>query len=162
MPWPMASDFSAIVQQPRFAFRDPVLQACSIERNSLGQPLVRAGAFAVVYKGIDTEGKSWALRVFTTESRERRDYYEQITAHLKSRQPRCLVDFEYRESSIRSPSDGRWYPLVVMDWVQGVTLFSWVQSKCRKDKGPSIAKGARHWLKLVDELSNAEIAHGGL
>jgi len=158
----MASDFSAIVQHPRIAFRDPVLQACDIQRDSLRRPLARAGAFAVVYKGIDPRGKAWALRAFTTESRERREHYEQITAHLKSRQLRCLVDFEYRESSIRSASDGRWYPLVVMDWVQGLTLFSWVQSKCRKGKGPSIAKGAQHWRKLIKELEAAEIAHGDL
>ncbi len=158
----MASDYSAIVQQPRFAFRDPVLQACSIERNSLGQPLTRAGAFAVVYKGIDAEGKAWALRAFTTESQQRREHYEHIASHLQSRKPRCLVDFEYRDSSIRSASDGKWYPLVAMDWVQGMILFSWVQSKCRKGKGASIAKGARHWLKLVKELSKAEIAHGDL
>jgi serine/threonine protein kinase len=162
MPWPMASDFSAIVQQPRFAFRDPALQACTIERNALGQPIVRSGAFAVVYRGTDTDGRSWALRAFTTKSRERREHYEQITAHLRTQQPRCLVDFEYRESSIRSAGDGKWYPLVVMDWVRGMTLFSWLRSKCRRGRGASIAKAARHWLRLVGELRDVEIVHGDL
>jgi len=162
MPWPLATDFSAIVQQPRLAFRDPVLQSCRIERNRLNQPRVWSGAFAVVYKGIDSQGKAWAIRAFTSESRERRAPYEHISAHLKSQTPGCLVDFEYREASIRSASDGKWYPLVVMDWVEGTTLWAWAGTKCRKGKGPSLAKGARHWLKLIEELNAAEIAHGDL
>ena len=162
MPWPLASDFSAIVQHPQLAFRDPRLQGCRIERNALRQPRVWSGAFAVVYKGVDSEGKAWAIRGFTSESGERRTHYEQISAHLKRRKPSCLVDFEYRDAGIRSASDGKWYPLVVMDWVQGVTLWSWVQAKCRKRKGPSLAKGARHWLRLIQELRAAEVVHGDL
>ncbi len=162
MPWPLATDFSAIVQQPRLAFRDPVLQSCRIERNRLNQPRVWSGSFAVVYKGIDSQGKAWAIRAFTSESRERREHYEHISAHLKSCAPECLVDFEYRDAAIRSASDGKWYPLVVMDWVEGATLWAWAGTKCRKGKGPSLAKGARHWLKLIEALNEAEIAHGDL
>lgn len=162
MPWPLASDFSAIVQHPRLAFRDPALQGCRIERNSFNQPRTWSGAFAVVYKGLDSEGKAWAIRAFTSESCERREHYEQISVHLKSRTPECLVDFEYRDAAIRSAGDGKWYPLLVMDWVEGMTLWAWVGTKCRKNKGPSLAKGARHWLKLIEELNAAEIAHGDL
>ena len=52
MPWPLASQFSTMVQQPRLAFRDPRLRACRIERNSLNQPRLWAGRFAVVYKAL--------------------------------------------------------------------------------------------------------------
>ena len=62
MPWPLASHFSTMVQQPRLAFRDPPLQACRIERNALNRPRVWAGQFAVVYKGVDPQGTAWAIR----------------------------------------------------------------------------------------------------
>jgi len=147
-----------MVQQPRLAFRDPRLQACRIERNALNQPRVWAGQFAVVYKGVDPQGTAWAIRAFVRESQDRREHYDRISEYLKTRPLRCLVDFEYRDAAIRA-TDGRWYPLVVMDWVEGLTLFEWVQSKCRVGKGESIAKAGLHWLKLVGELTGARIAH---
>jgi len=158
MPWPLASHFSAIVQNPRVAFRDPLFQACRIERNVLNQPRVWSGQFAVVYKGVDVDGKSWAIRAFTSECRDRQEHYDEISAHLKVHKMRCLVDFEYHDASIRS-TDGKWYPLVVMDWVEGMTLFNWVDSKCKVGKGASIAKAVQHWASLVSELTDAEIAH---
>jgi hypothetical protein len=151
-----------ILQNPRVAFRDPLLQGCRIQRNALNQPQVWSGQFAVVFKGVDLQGKAWAIRAFTTASRDRRKLYDCIGAHLNSRKLRCLVDFDYREAAIRSAGDGKWYPLVVMDWVEGVTLFTWLQAKCRAGKGASIAKAGRHWLALVDELARANIAHGDL
>ena len=162
MPWPLPSDFHRVVQHPQIAFRDPHLQGCRIERDALNQPRVWSGAFAVVYKAMDCEGRYWALRAFTSESPERREHYELIGSHLKRRAPSCLVDFEYRDAAIRSAGDGKWYPLVVMDWVDGMTLWTWVQSKCRKGRGVSLAKAARHWWKLTKELQAAEIAHGDL
>ncbi len=162
MPWPLASHFSTIVQNPRVAFRDPQLQGCTIERNALHQPRVWSGQFAVVYKGTDPAGKTWALRAFTTESRDRREHYDCISEHLRARKLRCLVDFEYRDAAIRSAGDGKWYPLITMDWVEGLTLFAWIGTKCRAGKGPSLEKAVRHWLNAVNELSEAGIAHGDL
>ena len=158
MPWPLASDFSTMVQNPQVAFRDPLFQSCQVERTGLNQPRVWCGQFAVVYKGVDDDGKTWAIRAFTSESKNRRQHYDQISAYLKARRLRCLVEFEYRDASIRS-TDGKWYPLVVMDWVEGMTLFNWVDSKCKVRKGASIAKAVQHWVNLVTELAHAEIAH---
>ena len=162
MSWPLASHFSAMVQNPRIAFRDPLLQACRITRDKLGQPRPWAGAFAVVYKGVDARGKAWAIRAFTSESAERRERYQCVTRHLQGRELNCLVAFEYRDDAIRSAGDGRWYPLVLMDWVEGLTLFQWVRRRCLMQKTASLAKIARHWLFLVRDLARAGIAHGDL
>ena len=67
--------------------------------------------------------RPFAVRVFTSESPERRERYELIAAYAKDHKPRCLVEFEYRDQSIRSAGDGKWYPLILMEWVQGETLF---------------------------------------
>jgi len=101
MPWPLASHFSTMVQQPRVAFRDPRLQACRIERNAFNQPRVWAGQFAVVYKGLDPQGKAVAIRAFIRESSDRREHYDRISEHLKTRPLRCLVDFGPRRGHSR-------------------------------------------------------------
>jgi hypothetical protein len=162
MSWPLASHFSAVLQNPRVAFRDPQLQRWAVEKNEQGQPRPWAGAFAVVYKALDPEKGPFAVRVFTTESPERRERYDLISAYLKGRKLNCLVDFEYRDRSIRSAGDGKWYPVILMDWVQGETLFKWVRACCLAGNVAALAQAADHWVEAVRELADAQIAHGDL
>jgi hypothetical protein len=163
MSWPLASHFSAMLQNPRVAFRDPRLQRSAIEKNGQNQPRPWAGAFAVVYKATDADsGEPFALRVFTTESSERRERYDLISAYLKDRRLRCLVDFEYRDGAIRSAGDGKWYPLIVMDWVQGDTLFQWLQARALEGNREAIAQLSDRWLEAVQELADGQLAHGDL
>lgn len=151
-----------MLQNPKVAFRDPRLQGSTIEKNEQNQPRPWAGAFAVVYKGIDPEKGPFALRIFTTESSERRERYDLISEYLKGRKLKCLVEFEYRDRSIRSAGDGKWYPLILMDWVQGETLFQWVRSRCLEGNSEALAQVADRWLEAVQELADASLAHGDL
>jgi hypothetical protein len=163
MSWPLASHFSATLQNPRIAFRDERLKRSSIEKNEQNQPRPWAGAFAVVYKGIEADDqRPFAVRVFTTESPERRERYELISGYLQGRKLHCLVDFEYRDRSIRSAGDGKWYPLIIMDWVQGETLFNWVRARCLEGNREAVGQIADRWLEAVQELSDNSIAHGDL
>ena len=163
MSWPLASHFSAMLQNPRIAFRDPRLQKAVIEKNEQNQPRPWAGAFAVVYKGVDPDNQApFAVRIFTTESPERRERYDLISAYLKGRKLNCLVDFEYRDRSIRSAGDGKWYPLIIMDWVQGETLFQWLRARSMEGNRDAIATVADRWLEAIQELSDNSVAHGDL
>ena len=105
MSWPLASHFSATLQNPRIAFRDPRLQRSLIEKNGQNQPRPWAGAFAVVYKAIDSDNQQpFAVRVFTTESPERRERYDLIGGYLQGRKLKCLIDFEYRDRESAPPA----------------------------------------------------------
>lgn len=162
MSWPLASHFSMMVQTPMLAFRDPRLQQAQIERDWMNQPRTWSGAFAVVFKATDNQGRAMAVRAFTSASPERRERYEQISSYLASCRPNCMVNFEYRDESIRSAGDGKWYPMLLMEWVEGKTLQQWVAENAGKNRGPSMGKAARHWLALADELGKLRIAHGDL
>ena len=163
MSWPLASHFSATLQNPQIAFRDPSLRQCLIEKDERNQPRPWAGAFAVVYKAVDpVRREPFALRVFTTESPERRDRYEAVSAYLKDRKLKCLVNFEYRDKSIRSAGDGKWYPLIVMEWVQGDTLFKWVQGRCAQGDCPALARAAERWTDVIREMAESHVVHGDL
>ncbi len=162
MPWPLASDFQTILQNPRIAFRDPYLRSCSIEKDVRGQPRAWSGSFAVVYKGIDESGNPVAIRVFSTESPHRHARYEKIGDYLRNRRVACLVSFEYREEEIRSLSDGKRYPIVLMDWVEGDTLFQWVRNQCRWGDVAALSGAAQQWPAVIAELSREQIAHGDL
>lgn len=163
MSWPLASHFSAMLQNPQVAFRDPQLQRAVIEKDAKNQPRPWAGAFAVVYKAVDPQrNEPFAVRIFTSESPERRERYEQISKYLKTRRLRCLCDFEYRDRSIRSAGDGKWYPLILMEWVQGETLFKWVRARCREGNAAALEVIAERWVDAVKELGEAFVAHGDL
>ena len=163
MAWPLASHFSVMLQNPRLAFRDPVLQQCVVQKTAQGQPRPWAGAFAVVYKATDLHGRNpFAVRVFTTESPERRERYDHISAYLKARRLSCMCEFEYRDAAIRSASDGKWYPLILMEWVQGDTLLHWVRARCLEGNSAALTQAAEKWLALAKELSDASVAHGDL
>jgi serine/threonine protein kinase len=152
-----------MLQNPKVAFRDPALQQSTVEKDARNQPKPWSGAFAVVYKGTAADGsRSFAVRCFTTESPERRERYDQISAYLKTRQLDCLVDFEYRDRSIRSAGDGKWYPVILMDWVQGDTLFKWARARSLEGNQGALAVAAERWVGLVKELADAHIAHGDL
>ena len=104
MSWPLASHFSAMLQNPRIAFRDPRLQRAVIEKNEQNQPRPWAGAFAVVYKGVDPDGQTpFAVRIFTTESPERRERYDLISAYLQGPE----TELPGRISSIATAASAR-------------------------------------------------------
>lgn len=160
MAWPLSSQFSAMLQSPQVAFRDPEYRQATILRDAQGQPKPWAGAFAVVYKATLPGGKNRAVRVFSSESPERRERYEIVSRYVTGRPKlKCLVDFEYRDSAIRA-ADGKWYPLVLMDWVEGDTLFKWVQARARERNGVAIRAAAECWVNVVRELEDANISHG--
>ena len=142
------------------------IRGCStarIEKDQRNQPRPWAGAFAVVYKAFSPDDqRPFAVRVFTSESPERRERYELVAAYVKDHKPRCLVEFEYRDQSIRSAGDGKWYPVILMEWVQGETLFNWVRDRCREGNAEAVGFLADRWLDAVKELADAGIAHGDL
>jgi hypothetical protein len=151
-----------MLQNPKVAFRDPELRKCRVEKDAMNQPRPWSGAFAVVYKGIDEHHRPFAIRIFTTESPQRRERYDLISEYLKSKKVPCLVDFEYRDNSVRSAGDGHWYPMVLMDWVQGDTLFHWVRARALAGDREALGRVAAQWIELARELADAQIAHGDL
>ncbi|HEV3006014.1 MAG TPA: hypothetical protein VGX78_16215 [Pirellulales bacterium] len=161
--WPLASHFSTILQNPRIAFRSVDLKQVAIEKDNLNQPRAWSGAFATVYKGSYPNGRgSLAVRVFTTASAERRERYHAIAGYLQNRRVESLVGFTYDDDGIRSAGDGKWYPLVTMEWVPGETLFKWTRKQCLNKNRAALAKVADLWIELIKELTAAKIAHGDL
>ncbi len=162
MSWPLISDFSRMIRNPAVAFKDPDLKACEVEVDHLGQPRPRSGNFATVYRGFCADGSEVAIRVFNRRADERRERYAACSRFFKDHPLHCMLPFDYTEKGVRSASDGKMYPLVTMDWVDGLTLFEWTRARCKEDYGEALRIGADVWLQLVTELREAGVAHGDL
>ena len=161
MSWPLVSDFSRMLQNPKIAFRDPLLKECTVERNNLGQPKPRSGNFATVYRGYRPDGTEFAIRTFNRAADQRRERYQAVSNYLRARSIWSIVSFTFDEKGIRA-SDGKLYPLLTMDWVPGVTLFEWSRDRSREGYQEALRIGADVWLQLVRQLTANGIVHGDL
>jgi len=160
--WPLISDYARVLQNPQVAFRDPELRHCTVEMNHLGQPKARSGNFATVYRGYRPDGSEFAIRVFNRRQDERLEHYRTVSDYLETRSVSSIVRFNYDERGIRSAADGKLYPLLIMEWVPGITLFEWTRDRCREGYVEALQIAADVWLHLVRELSQHEIVHGDL
>ena len=124
MPWPTPQDFNEAVQNPRLAFADPDLRAGQPELTPLGLPRPISGGFACVYK-IQSGGRLWAARCFLSEVADQQRRYEAISKHLKSAGLGYTVPFSYLPTGIKV--QGKAYPLLKMEWIQGESLSSFVK-----------------------------------
>jgi len=161
MSWPTDADVNGMMQNPKIAFREKRLHDVKIERDVVGMPRARSGAFAVVYRAIFPNHESMAVRVFRSDIPERRDRYKAIHDHLKQQSLGFLVPFNYLEDGFRAP-DGQWYPLITMEWVKGDTLFDWLQKRAGANDGRAIGGVTEKWRETVQGLCKAKIAHGDL
>ena len=145
----------------RLAFNDPILKSARVELDSHQLPRVRSGAFAVVYKMNLPDGRSQALRLFLKDGGDRRERYALICEHLSAASLSCLVPFAYHEEAFRA-ADGKRYPMMTMDWVDGETLFDWLRGRVAAADKIAIRVLASKWQGVVSDLRRAEIAHGDL
>jgi hypothetical protein len=157
MAWPTPQDYNEAVQNPRFAFNDSDLRSGQPELTKLGLPRPISGNFACVYK-IHAAGQRWAARCFISEVSDQQRRYEAISEYLGRINLPYTVPFTYIPAGIKV--QGRHFPLLKMQWVQGESLNAFVsRSLGYPDTLLSLAKV---WSRMMAELKAATIAHGDL
>lgn len=159
MSWPLSQDYNEAIQSPHLCFADPELRTGQAAVNPLGLPVPRSGNFADVYEvRCPASGRRWAVKCFTRAVPGLRDRYRRISAHLARTRLSLAVDFQYLEEGIRVR--GQWYPVLKMDWVEGLLLNDFVREAL--DKPPLLEALAGRWVRLGRRLRRAGLAHGDL
>jgi WD40 repeat protein len=158
MGWPLSQDYNEAVQSPRTSFADPELRLGQAAANALGIPMPRSGNFADVYEFRCPGGARWAVKCFTREVPGLRDRYALISDHLRAARLPFTVDFHYLEQGLRI--NGRWYPVLKMQWVEGFTLNEFVRDNL--DKPATLEALLQIWARMARRLREAKIAHADL
>lgn len=158
MSWPLPQDFNEAIQSPHYNFSDLDLQRSQVVTNSLGIPLPCSGSFADVYQLRCPGGKRWAVKCFTREMPSLRERYAAISRHLDKAQLPFILDFTFLEHGIRVGR--RWYPIVKMPWVEGLTLNEFVRRYA--DKPAMLSSLLQIWMRMAARLRQAGIAHADL
>ncbi len=157
MYWPTPQDYNESVQIPEYSFCDKQLASGVPELTPIGLPRPITGNFASVYR-FDVENKRIAVKCFLRFVQDQQERYKKISEFIAENPTRFIVDFEYLERGIRVKTD--WYPLLKMDWVEGITLDQYL----RKNVGNRTAmeKIAKQFVNMMGELKRLGIAHGDL
>ena len=127
-----------------------------------GNPVMSSGNFAVVFKMTDGE-KNYAVKCFLKEQEGREGAYTQICDYLSCVPSPYLVRTEYLVDELfvdTNQSDEDEFPVLVMDWVEGVSLDRYVKSVCGDEAMRTAI--ADEFRGLTFWLLSQEFAHGDL
>ncbi len=155
MSWPLSQDYNEAIQSPATNFTDPDLKKGEAVANALGLPIPFSGNFADVYQVRCPDGSRWAVKCFTREAPGLRERYQEISTWLRKGKLPFTVDFSYLEQGIRVA--GKWYPVLKMQWVEGLTLNQFVRQYI--DKPAMLEALTQIWGRMAKYLRAAAVAH---
>ena len=157
--WPSARYFTEAIQCPAVCFAHPLLRTTLPAVDRLGMPLVTSGQFAYVYKLKSMNGAGdFAVRCFRGYLGDRDQRYRAIQEHLRSSPISYLSHFTYAPEGILV--GGNRFPILFMNWIDGPTLDLYIREMLHR---PDVLQHlSDEWLRLVNALRAAGIAHGDL
>ena len=129
-----------------------------------GNPVMSSGNFAVVFKMKDEQtGKLHAVKCFLKEQEGRAEAYRMIAEELEYVSSTFLTPIKYLEKELfvdTNTSDETEFPVLLMDWVEGVTLDKYIRENLYDEYALSLL--AYQFSRLAMWLMPQPFAHGDL
>ena len=129
-----------------------------------GSPVMSSGNFAVVFKMRDEQdGKLYALKCFIKDQEGRDDAYRKIADELEYVSSTFLTHIQYFDKELFVVSNNSVeteFPVLMMDWVEGITLDKYIRKHI--DDQYKLSLLAYQFSKLVMWLMPQPFAHGDL
>ena len=129
-----------------------------------GNPVMSSGNFAVVFKmRSERNGSLYALKCFTKEQPGRDESYKLIADELECVQPTYLAKVRYIDKELfvdTQNSDETEFPILLMDWVEGVTLDNYIRLNINDRYALDLL--AYNFSRLAMWLLPQPFAHGDL
>jgi len=100
-------------------------------------PVMSTGNYSVVFKMVNrTTGKLYAVKCFTKEQTGREYSYKEISEELEYVTTSFMTDVQYLEKELfvySTKTTEREFPVVIMDWVEGVSLSEYLKENLSRD-----------------------------
>ena len=159
MQYPLISEYVRAIQDAsdnlgELAHLVPVLDVH-------GEPYRSSGAFAVVFKMKDEQtGKCYALKCFTEEQEGRAEAYRQIADELNMVDSPYITSVKYMEKElfVDSQCEEDEFPVLLMDWVEGETMETYISSNYCNQYAMSML--CYRFGKMAAWLRTQSFAHG--
>ncbi|MGW4382970.1 protein kinase domain-containing protein [Kitasatospora sp. NPDC004531] len=162
--FPSGRDYQEALQHPHLCFNHPDLKDAVPELTKLRQPRPISGNFASVFSLTNhTTGRRYAVKCFTRHVPDQETRYQAISRQLEALAPASLsqpwkMGFEYLPDAIGVGRER--FPVLKMEWVDGVTLSTWLDHNHRDSR--SVDSVADRFAELATDLALHGIAHGDL
>jgi formylglycine-generating enzyme required for sulfatase activity len=131
-----------------------------------GEPWFSSGNFAVVFQMKHRQtGKRLALKCFTRHQERREESYRLISEALAAHPSHYLLAYQYLDQEIwvsDHNGDGAEYPLVAMEWAEGMTLGDYVKQHCSERNKDILQTLAHNFEVFCAWLIAQPFAHGDL
>ncbi|MBQ2483818.1 MAG: leucine-rich repeat protein, partial [Muribaculaceae bacterium] len=129
-----------------------------------GNPVMSSGNFAVVFKMRDEKsGKCHALKCFIKDQDGRSESYRLISDELEYVSNDCFVRIQYKENELyvnTSSSPTTDFPVLLMDWVDGITLDRYVSQHIHDRYALRLI--CYQFCRMASWLMTQPFAHGDL
>ncbi len=162
MNYPLISEYIEAIKNSEDNFN--VLSALRPVYDEAGEIVMSSGNFAVVFKMKDeSSGKLYAVKCFLKEQEGRDIAYQQITDELEyvSSNYLCSIKYFQKELFVDSTvSSDTEFPVLVMDWVEGVTLDKYVHQHISDKYALQLI--TYQFCKMAAWLMSQPFAHGDL
>ncbi len=162
MNYPLISEYVEAIKLAednleQLSFLRPVL-------DSDGRPVMSSGNFAVVFKMKDErDGKFYALKCFIKDQNGRNEAYKQIADELEFVSSEFIIPIKFYEKELfvnTSNGDETEFPVLLMDWVEGVTLDKYVRNHLHDQY--SLQLISYQFCRVAAWLMAQPFAHGDL
>lgn len=123
-----------------------------------GEPIMSSGNFAVVFKMKDEYGKLFAVRCFHRAQQGREKNYKLICEELAKVSSPYLSSIRYYDKELFVDSNE--YPVLLMDWVEGMTLDKYIWEVINDKR--ALIQLTTNFRNLANWLISQPFAHGDL
>ena len=140
MNYPSISDYIEALRDAEDSLSE--LKDLRLVYDDQGHPIMSSGNFAVVFKMQAPTGQYHALKCFLRDQEERSERYRMIAEELQYVQSTYLVKFRYLESELFVDvpnTGGEEYPVLLMDWVDGIPLDQYLKTIINKSYEKDLA-----------------------
>ena len=162
MQYPLISEYKDAILSAEDNFNE--LSSLRPVLDSRGEPVMSSGNFAVVFKMRDErDGKLYAVKCFIKEQPGRAESYRKIADELEVISSSYILPLRYLENELFVDSDqcsDEEFPVVVMEWVEGETLDSYVNRNL--DNPYELAMASYRFNRMAAWLLAQPFAHGDL
>ncbi|MBD5279039.1 MAG: leucine-rich repeat protein [Bacteroides sp.] len=129
MEYPLISEYREAILSAEDNFNK--LASLRPVLDSHGDPVMSSGNFAVVFKMKDeNDGKCYAVKCFIKDQQGRDESYRKIAEELEIISSSYILPLRYLENELfvdSSQCDCEEFPVVVMEWVEGETLDTYLK-----------------------------------
>ena len=162
MNYPLISEYIEAIKNAEDNFN--VLITLRPVYDEAGEIVMSSGNFAVVFKMKDeSSGKLYAVKCFLREQEGRDIAYQQITDELEYASSNYLCSIKYFQKELfvdSTVSSDTEFPVLLMDWAEGVTLDKYVHQHISDKYALQLI--TYQFCKMAAWLMSQPFAHGDL